>query len=227
MARPGLTFEEVQEAAEKLLQQGESPTIMRIRETLGGKGSPNTISKYLKEWKTKAQGQITSNEPETASETSPSKPIKPTSEAEPMTQTTHQTKATFKIDTSTDKNIQMLISHAQEFSQEILASMSNEWDNILNEKDTNIKIRRLHAALIKEQSRREAAEQIARETKIYASMIKDQVNQRIHDVKESLEEQISFLKSQIKSLKKDAEENLLYYREKLDQANKALEDKLK
>ncbi|MCF6776091.1 DNA-binding protein [Thiotrichales bacterium 19X7-9] len=225
MARPGLTFEEVQEAVEKLIQQGENPTIMRIRETLGGKGSPNTISKYLKEWKMK-QGKPTSDEPKPNLETTPNKPTA-TIETETMTQTPHQPKATFKIDTSTDKNIQMLVAHAQEFSQEILASMSNEWDNILNEKDTNIKIRRLHAALIKEQSRREAAEQIARETKTYSAMIKDQVNQRIHDVKESLEEQITFLKNQIKSLKKEAEENLLYYREKLDNANKALEDKLK
>ncbi|TNF65901.1 MAG: hypothetical protein EP298_10160 [Gammaproteobacteria bacterium] len=226
MARPGLTFEEVQEAAEKLIQQGENPTIMRIRETLGGKGSPNTISKYLKEWKMKTQGKSTTIESSQEIEATPTKPTE-TIETETMTQTPHQPKATFRIDTSTDKNIQMLVAHAQEFSQEILASMSNEWDNILNEKDTNIKIRRLHAALIKEQSRREAAEQIARETKTYSAMIKDQVNQRIHDVKESLEEQITFLKNQIKSLKKEAEENLLYYREKLDNANKALENKLK
>ncbi|MCF6767183.1 DNA-binding protein [Thiotrichales bacterium 19S11-10] len=230
MARPGLTFEEVAQAAQQLLDEGENPTIIRIREVLGGKGSPNTISKFLKEWKLKNQQKsmgIEINEPTQKPSSNESLTSEKPEMPKPMTQATTQSSKTFKIDTSSDKNIQTLITHAQEFSQEILASMSNEWDNILNEKDDNIKIRRLHAALVKEQSRREAAEQIARETKIYASMIKDQINQRIHDVKESLEEQIIFLKNQIKTLKKESEENLLYYREKLNKANQALEDKLK
>lgn len=239
MARPGLSYEEVIEHAKRLIDNGENPSIMKIRESLGGRGSPNTISKYLKEWK---ESQSKSELPKektiikTAEKPTETELTKHNTQTEAFERTKKEmlktmsentSKNTLKVDTTSDKNIQTLITHAKEFSQEILASMSNEWDSILNESDDNIKIRRLHAALIKEQSRREAAEQIACEAKAYTSMIKDQVSQRIHDVKEALEEQIGFLKAEIKKLKKESEENLLYYRERLDQANKALADKLK
>jgi len=50
MGRIGLTYEEVELVAEKLLKQGISPTIERVRHELGT-GSNSTISRYLSEWK--------------------------------------------------------------------------------------------------------------------------------------------------------------------------------
>ena len=51
MSRTGIGYQEVALAAEKLVQQGASPTIERIRVLLGT-GSYSTVSKYLSEWKT-------------------------------------------------------------------------------------------------------------------------------------------------------------------------------
>ncbi|MBY0545493.1 MAG: DNA-binding protein [Gammaproteobacteria bacterium] len=51
MSRTGIGYQEVALAAEKLVQQGASPTIERIRVLLGT-GSYSTVSKYLTEWKT-------------------------------------------------------------------------------------------------------------------------------------------------------------------------------
>jgi len=49
MARSGIRYEEVQEAAETLLSRGLNPTIQRVRELLGT-GSNTTISEHLKHW---------------------------------------------------------------------------------------------------------------------------------------------------------------------------------
>jgi len=50
MGRQGLTYEEVELVAEKLLQEGHSPTIEKVRYKLGT-GSNSTISRYLSDWK--------------------------------------------------------------------------------------------------------------------------------------------------------------------------------
>jgi predicted nucleic acid-binding Zn-ribbon protein len=51
MSRLGVTYEEVAEVAESILQKGESPTIDKVRQSLGGTGSNTTISKYLNGWR--------------------------------------------------------------------------------------------------------------------------------------------------------------------------------
>lgn len=50
MTRLGISFEDVTEAAENILAQGENPTIEKIRRELGT-GSNSTIAKYLNEWR--------------------------------------------------------------------------------------------------------------------------------------------------------------------------------
>ncbi|MCM5703442.1 DNA-binding protein [Larsenimonas salina] len=52
MARAGISYDDVQRAIEALLQRGESPSVQRIRETLGT-GSFTTISDHLREWRTR------------------------------------------------------------------------------------------------------------------------------------------------------------------------------
>jgi hypothetical protein len=49
MARTGISFEDVRDAAESLLGRGLNPTIQRVRELLGT-GSNTTISEHLKSW---------------------------------------------------------------------------------------------------------------------------------------------------------------------------------
>lgn len=51
MAKPGVTFEEVAEAAQQIEAEGKSATIRAVREKLGDKGSPNTIHKHLTQWR--------------------------------------------------------------------------------------------------------------------------------------------------------------------------------
>lgn len=49
MARPGITQEDVNAAADALLRAGERPTIERVRAQLGT-GSPNTLTRLLEVW---------------------------------------------------------------------------------------------------------------------------------------------------------------------------------
>lgn len=56
MARTGVTYEQVSQAADALLAAGQvgpdgNPTIAGVRERLGGTGSPNTIHGHLQRWK--------------------------------------------------------------------------------------------------------------------------------------------------------------------------------
>lgn len=53
MSRNGITYEQVELAAEKVLDNGDNPTIERVRNILGGTGSNTTIAKHLNEWKSK------------------------------------------------------------------------------------------------------------------------------------------------------------------------------
>lgn len=50
MARPGVTYVEVAEAANQLLGQGKNPTIEQVRHLLGT-GSSTTLANHLRQWK--------------------------------------------------------------------------------------------------------------------------------------------------------------------------------
>lgn len=60
MSRPGITYQEVANAAIQLQGQNENPTVDRVREILET-GSKSTIARYLKEWKLKA-GHVAGSE---------------------------------------------------------------------------------------------------------------------------------------------------------------------
>jgi chromosome segregation ATPase len=51
MARLGITFEQVEIAAETILAAGKNPTIERVRRLLGDTGSNSTLSKHLNDWR--------------------------------------------------------------------------------------------------------------------------------------------------------------------------------
>lgn len=55
MARPGVTYTEVATAADRLVSEGQSPTIDRIREAVGG-GSKSTLAPLLKRWRATQEG---------------------------------------------------------------------------------------------------------------------------------------------------------------------------
>lgn len=57
MARTGVQFSDIEKAALKVQGLGKTPTVDRVRETLGT-GSRSTIGKYLKEWR---EAQIQNN----------------------------------------------------------------------------------------------------------------------------------------------------------------------
>ena len=60
MSRIGITYEEVTNAAKRLQERGENPTVDRVRELLGT-GSNSTIARYLRDWKTDSDNAIGNN----------------------------------------------------------------------------------------------------------------------------------------------------------------------
>jgi hypothetical protein len=63
MPRIGVTFDDVAQAATKLLSIGESPSVLKIREILGT-GSNSTIAEHLKVWRQQKSEQRTVALPE-------------------------------------------------------------------------------------------------------------------------------------------------------------------
>lgn len=55
MARPGITYTEVAEAATQLIGQNKNPTIEQVRLLLGS-GSSTTIANHLRQWKANQEG---------------------------------------------------------------------------------------------------------------------------------------------------------------------------
>lgn len=58
MARPGIGYAQVADAAAQLTAAGKNPTVDGIREALGGTGSKSTIAPLLKRWKTAHQETV-------------------------------------------------------------------------------------------------------------------------------------------------------------------------
>lgn len=239
MARPGISYEDILEAIAKLEAQGITPSINNVRDTVG-RGSPTTISKFLKQWreehtndKPAAQQTIihkdTEDTMQPATENTPTATIQTVKKSEEKSQPTAP--VTDKPSTATntmkaqDPMIQALLSSSNALSSDILSSMSDEWSMILNESNPELKVRKLYAALVKEQTRRESSEQVAKEARIYAETLKEQTTQRISDLRDALEGQIAFLNGQIRQLKRESEQTLAYYRKQLEKSNNALAEK--
>jgi len=121
---------------------------------------------------------------------------------------------------SNNQNIVNILETIDEL--ELFSNISEEWTTLLNETDEKIKIKKLYSALVKESIRRETAERLAKDARSYSELIQEQSKQRISDIKESLENQILFLRQQIKEIKEESTKNLDYYREMLQKATKSL-----
>jgi hypothetical protein len=107
---------------------------------------------------------------------------------------------------------------------EHFSNISEEWSTLLNETNEDIKIKKLYSALVKESIRRETAERLAKDARSYCDLVQEQSKQRITDMKESLESQITFLTQKIKDLKDESAKNLDHYRNELKKATKNLID---
>lgn len=62
MARAGILYSHVAQAAAQLAADGKNPTVDSVRETLGGTGSKSTIAPLLKRWKVEHQDTIVAAE---------------------------------------------------------------------------------------------------------------------------------------------------------------------
>lgn len=62
MARAGILYSHVAQAAVKLAHKGKNPTVDSVREALGGTGSKSTIAPLLKRWKVEHQDTVTTAE---------------------------------------------------------------------------------------------------------------------------------------------------------------------
>lgn len=66
MARKGITYDQVSNAASAIKARGVEPTIQAVRLELGGEGSYSTISQHLAKWRTEVaeRGNVKSLPPE-------------------------------------------------------------------------------------------------------------------------------------------------------------------
>ena len=89
----------------------------------------------------------------------------------------------------------------------------------LSPNELMLRVRRLEAELMKEQSRRESAEKMAIEAKSYAEILKAEIGDRIADIRETMEATQEQLRIELREAQARADSDLKYYRDQLDKAN--------
>jgi len=107
MARTGVSYEEVEKVANQLYQQGITPTVQRVREILGT-GSNTTLARHLKDWHEQYFSEQSSRIPMSIPE---------------------------ELTASVDGFWAAAVAKADENYQEYRASMENERDVAIAEKD--------------------------------------------------------------------------------------------
>ncbi len=247
MARIGINFAEVAAAFEKLLTQGEQPTAEKIHALLE-KGTIPVIQKHLNHIFEQSRldliqpdaqepanvqnhneppaeinvelTSLTNDIPVAPQEVSPQEPtVSPN--ASVAEETTDKDRRFNRRDRFNNRHNHQ--NRAVELEEPIAEKPLEELSD-----DTLItKIRRLESILMKEQVRREVAERIMIETKDYADTIKEQVAQRINDLRQNMDEVIEQLKTQLREQKHNYDQDLKYYQEQLSKANEKLAGSLK
>lgn len=245
MAKANITYDEVVSAAQELERLGEKLNPERIKEMLGNRGSMAAINRYIKEWKGQAEPGKASSEQtfDLAGETMQQPLNLNTDDEGNQSNASVQAKAEQDAGNTIDPQE---IAPAQGLVQDESQSSSNYQTEPakaaiqvrspapleepketcqperLEDLDDNaliIKIRRLETQLAKEQSRREAAEKMAEEAKEYADIIKEQIGQRVADLRQSMEVMINQLKAEARDMKQNADNDLRFYRDQLQKAN--------
>lgn len=285
-----ITYEEVVQVLNSLQATGKKITIANVKEALDGRGSPMTISKYLKTWRN--EGKLSEAQGAATAKPTPGRMIKEETlvpASKPNTQddedeseqdarvsslNEQETPSLFAHDETSEQSVaqqQMppkknfrhkekgdnrhhnarerfrrherndhkpMQAERQEYQPverqpkyddiaEQITSAFGEYYQIsnldsLDEQALKMNIRRLETCLNKEQSRRDAAEKMAREAKEYAEIIKEQIAHRINDLQAMMDVQINQLKSEINELREQSEADLDYYRRQLNKANDKL-----
>ena len=219
MPKPGITYAEVVTAIEALMSSGDKPTIQKIRTQLGERGSPVTISKHVKAWKEavatlKADTTPTPAPVTTSTNPSPvSEKVKPeTPEVKIATQV--ETKKTLKVR-------QAPVQKAPTNNSDIIEAAPEAFTNLPSEK-LKIKILQLESMITKEQSRRESAENMARDMRDYADTVKTDIAKRITVIETEFQATIDGLRADAVELKKQASTDLRTYHAALEKANAQL-----
>lgn len=249
MPRVSLNSAEVAAAFEKLLISGEQPTAEKIHELLG-KGTLPAIQNRLNEIFEQSRMDLlsiptTENQsalPADLLNPAPEAPtpvevpaaivsepviaieIPPMTAEQPSDNNPSQNGRKFKRERFTrqnngghNNNNGNQNNRHSEFEEPVEVSLEN-----LSEETLAIKIRRLESFLLKEQMRREVAERIAEETRDYAESIKEQVAQRINDLRQNMDIIIEQLKVQLREQKQNFDQDLNYYQEQLAKANEKI-----
>lgn len=212
MARPGLLYEEVAAAAEKLVNEGQKPSIQRIREELGNRGSTTTINRHLKNWRAEPKKIQVAK-------------IDEVDEANTVTATSEASKVE-RVVAKTPKVEKTYVPQPPkrpeyQVSEPVVKYVPEPLEGLSPEK-LKIKVLQLQTELQKEQSRRESAEHCARDMQDYADRIKDEVGQRMEAIQASFETTINDLRLQTAQLKTQAAEDLKFYQAALEKANSQL-----
>ena len=276
MAKAVLTLDEVINAARQVIAAGEKPTIAKVHETLGNRGSATTVSRMLKEWRESVKAKASSEDkaeevPKAVITKSPKKkphadqsdeetadsknalemyniPSKERLTNKPKKDRDNQRQPRDRYDNKqrkgyqqdkegrqkrrthrkqqVDKHQQQMQHHMREYKDEpyeqfILESKPIDIE-MLDKPELINRIRRLEGELMKEQSRRQAAERLSVEAQQYAELIKAEVGDHVNDLKLEMDEQINQLKQDIRDIQVKADQDLCEYRAYLEKANQAL-----
>ena len=186
MSRLGVTYQQVEIAAEKIVAEGANPTIEKVRRLLDDKGSNTTISRYLNDWR---MMHLKGSVEESISIRPPSDPV----------------------NTAVNQIWQELRHEAQseiQRMQKIAEEVQEERDNLLQEleqlrqehSDAKQQIINLNSTLSSEQQQHRLSQEQAKNYQRTLELFQEETKQRIQELEAAHTKQINHHEEQTKWL---------------------------
>lgn len=213
MARYGITYEEVADAADQVLRQGQNPTMQAVRDLLGT-GSFATLSKHLNTWKS---ARLMSAVREAPQSVIPSDKVTRAVESV-WEQMNNQAQAEIdKIREETEQKI-VHIEEEKELLRTEKEALQESFEKAklkINHLETDDQLRQ--AELIDVQKQNAVFEVKLRQSEADLKRFQEDAQKHVKELEHNYQEIISYLKTQL-------EENKKYTRQETEQLRELLEN---
>jgi chromosome segregation ATPase len=210
MARPGITYHDVAEAAKQLIQRGDKVTIDRVRLMLK-RGSDATISKHLQEWRRQCEVIIGEGFREIPSDMVEESVTQLWSKLNANAKTRYEQLEFFSEE---QINSLTLENKALEEEKQALADLLEKAQQKINNIDAEIQF--LKRDLVQERQRREVETMRANKAEELAATLQSETKSHIDDLKQLYESQIAVLHDQYQKDKTDFHSGLTQYKDLLE-----------
>jgi chromosome segregation ATPase len=210
MARPGITYHDVAEAANQIQQSGDKVTIDRVRSMLG-RGSDATISKHLQEWRRQREFVVEEGIAAIPPDMVGEKMSRMWAELNGQAQTKF---AQLKLESEEKINVLTQANQALIQERQSLTDSLEKTQQKINHFEADIQI--LRKELVQERQRREVETVRADKAEELATKLESETKSHLDDLKVLYESQLAELREECQKDKASFHSGLTQYKDLLE-----------